>query len=116
MEGARLAALAAGRPVPLPHQDPDVLAALRTALATEPLISQAALTTPGQVITDPAEPDLGWPGSSEDIGWLGGAPGGGAPGRARRDRRDRRDRRAARRTGRAPRTTPRSRPPTSRCG
>ena len=84
VEGARLAALAAGRPVPLPHQDPDVLAALRTALATEPLISQAALTTPGQVITDPAEPDLGWPGSSEDIGWLGGGPGeeppAGTPG------------------------------------
>jgi len=75
VEGARLAALAAGRPVPLPHQDPDVLAALRTALATEPLISQAALTTPGQLITDPPEPDLGWPGSSEDLGWLGGGPG-----------------------------------------
>ncbi len=84
VEGARLAALAAGRPVPLPHQDPDVLAALRTALATESLIVQAALTTPGQVITDPAEPDPGWPGSGEDIGWLGGTlpgeepPAGGA--------------------------------------
>ncbi len=84
VEGARLAALAAGRPVPLPHQDPDVLAALRAALATEPLISQAALTTPGQVITGPAEPDLGWPGSSEDMGWLGARPGGRAPGRDRR--------------------------------
>ncbi|HUY45373.1 MAG TPA: SseB family protein [Streptosporangiaceae bacterium] len=48
VDGARLAALAAGRPVPLPHQDPDVLAALQAALADEPLIVQAALTTPGQ--------------------------------------------------------------------
>jgi hypothetical protein len=79
VEGARLAALAAGRPVPLPHQDPDVLAALRTALATEPLIAAAALTTPGQVITDPAEPGLGWPGATEDLGWLGGASPGGEP-------------------------------------
>lgn len=31
VDGARLAALAAGRPVPLPHQDPDVLAAVRAA-------------------------------------------------------------------------------------
>ncbi len=48
VEGARLAALAAGRPAPLPHQDPDVLAALHTALGNEPLIVQAALTTPDQ--------------------------------------------------------------------
>ncbi len=73
VDGARLAALAAGRPVPLPHQDRDVLAALRTALATEPLIAAAALTTPDQVITDLAEPDPDWPGSSEDFGWLGGS-------------------------------------------
>jgi hypothetical protein len=48
VEGARLAALAAGRPAPLPHQDPDVLAALHTALGGEPLIVQASLTTPDQ--------------------------------------------------------------------
>lgn len=48
VEGARLAALAAGRPAPLPHQDPDVLAALHAALGNEPLIVQASLTTPGQ--------------------------------------------------------------------
>ena len=48
VEGARLAALAAGRSVPLPHQDPDVLAALHAVLGTEPLIVQASLTTPGQ--------------------------------------------------------------------
>jgi len=52
VDGARLAALAAGRPVPMPHQDPDVLAALRAALADEPLIAQAALTTPDQRIAD----------------------------------------------------------------
>jgi hypothetical protein len=48
VEGARLAALAAGRPAPLPHQDPDVLAALHAALSSEPLIVQASLTTPDQ--------------------------------------------------------------------
>ena len=48
VEGARLAALAAGRPAPLPHQDPDVLAALHAALSDEPLIVQASLTTPDQ--------------------------------------------------------------------
>ena len=48
VQGARLAALAAGRPAPLPHQDPDVLAALHAALAGEPLIVQASLTTPDQ--------------------------------------------------------------------
>ncbi len=48
VEGARLAALVAGRPAPLPHQDPDVLAALHAALGNEPLIVQASLTTPDQ--------------------------------------------------------------------
>ena len=48
VDGARLAALAAGRPAPLPHQDPDVLAALHAALGGEPLIVQASLTTPDQ--------------------------------------------------------------------
>jgi hypothetical protein len=48
VDGARLAALAAGRPAPLPHQDPDVLAALHAALGNEPLIVQASLTTPDQ--------------------------------------------------------------------
>jgi SseB protein N-terminal domain len=51
VDGARLAALAAGRPVPLPHQDPDVLAALQAALACEPLIVAAAVTTPDQRVT-----------------------------------------------------------------
>ena len=57
VDGARLAALAAGRPVPMPHQDPDVLAALQAVLASEPLIAQAALTTPDQRVADRIEPD-----------------------------------------------------------
>ncbi len=51
VEGARLAALAEGRPVPLPHQDPEVLAALHAALAREPLIVAAAVTTPDQRVS-----------------------------------------------------------------
>ena len=39
VEGARLAALADGRPVPLPHQDPDVLDAVRAAAAGQPAIA-----------------------------------------------------------------------------
>jgi hypothetical protein len=59
VDGARLAALAAGRPVPLPHQDPEVLAALQAALAREPLIVAAALTSPDQRVTATggADPD-----------------------------------------------------------
>jgi len=40
VDGARLAALASGRPVPLPHQDPDVLAAVRAAAAGQPAIAE----------------------------------------------------------------------------
>ncbi len=39
IDGARLAALADGRPVPLPHEDPDVLAAVRAAGANQPAIA-----------------------------------------------------------------------------
>ena len=39
VEGARLAALADGQPVPLPHQDPDVLDAVRAAANGEPAIA-----------------------------------------------------------------------------
>ncbi len=79
VEGARLAALADGRPVPLPHQDPDVLVALRAALATEPLIGQASLTTPGQLVTEPPEPDPDWPMSPADTAWLGAVAPDGPP-------------------------------------
>jgi hypothetical protein len=67
VDGARLAALAAGRPVPLPHQDPEVLAALQAALAREPLIVAAALTTPDQRVAAAG----GSPGQLADAG-LGG--------------------------------------------
>ena len=39
VEGARLAALAAGQPVPAPHEDPDVRAAVQAAIAGEPAIA-----------------------------------------------------------------------------
>ena len=51
VEGARLAALAEGRPVPHPHEDPDLLAAARTAAESEPLIGAITLGA-GQTGTD----------------------------------------------------------------
>jgi hypothetical protein len=39
VDGARLAALADGRPVPPPHEDPDVLSAVRAAAAAEELVA-----------------------------------------------------------------------------
>ena len=85
VDGARLAALAAGRPAPLPHQDPDVLAALHAALGGEPLIVQASLTTPDQQAgweygPRPEDlPDLA-AGSAADLSALGlDLPGPGSP-------------------------------------
>lgn len=46
VDGARLAALAGGRPVPFPHEDPDVLAAVTEALAREPVIAGVSLAAP----------------------------------------------------------------------
>ena len=73
VDGARLAALAEGRPVPLPHQDPEVLAALHAALAREPLIVAAAVTTPDQRVSatggahpDPVSGVPGRPGTPPD--------------------------------------------------
>jgi hypothetical protein len=43
VEGARLGALAAGQPVPAPHEDPDVRAAVEAAVAAEPAISGFSL-------------------------------------------------------------------------
>jgi len=43
VDGARLAALAAGHPAPLPHNDPDLRALAGAALAGEPLIAGFAL-------------------------------------------------------------------------
>jgi hypothetical protein len=46
VEGARLAALAAGQPVPPPHEDPDVHAEVRAATAAEPAIAGFSLAPP----------------------------------------------------------------------
>jgi hypothetical protein len=43
VEGARLAALAAGQPPPLPHEDPDLLTAAQDAVAAEPVIAAGTL-------------------------------------------------------------------------
>ena len=51
VDGARLAALAQGRPAPLPHQDPDVMALAHEALAAEPVIGGYRLQ-PGADGTD----------------------------------------------------------------
>ena len=47
VEGARLAALAGGQPVPAPHEDPDVRAAVEAAIAGEQAIAGFSLA-PGQ--------------------------------------------------------------------
>jgi SseB protein N-terminal domain len=80
VDGARLAALAAGRPVPLPHQDPDVLAALHLALEREPLIVAAAVTTPDQRVTatggaGPGLAGAGAAGIGHPVRSVPGAPG-----------------------------------------
>jgi SseB protein N-terminal domain len=51
VDGARLAALAQGRPAPLPHEDPDVLALAHEALAAEPAVAGCRLL-PGTGGTD----------------------------------------------------------------
>ena len=51
VDGARLAALASGEPVPLPHQDPDVLAAVRAAAGAQAAITGFSLA-PGPTGTD----------------------------------------------------------------
>jgi hypothetical protein len=52
VEGARLAALAAGQPVPPPHADPDVHAEVRAATAAEPAIAGFTLAPPREDGTD----------------------------------------------------------------
>lgn len=51
VDGARLAALAAGRPVPLPHEEPDLLASARAAVPAGAGIAGLALL-PGQDDSD----------------------------------------------------------------
>jgi SseB protein N-terminal domain len=52
VEGARLAALAAGQPVPPPHEDPDVRAEIQAALAAEPAIAGFSLAPGREDATD----------------------------------------------------------------
>jgi SseB protein N-terminal domain len=49
VEGARLQALAAGRPVPSAHEDPDVRAEVEAAVAAEPVITGFSLAPSQQV-------------------------------------------------------------------
>lgn len=69
VEGARLAALAAGQPVPEPHEDPDLIAAAVAAVTAEPLLTGVALAAGGADCdlalrvrlaegTEPASPDV----------------------------------------------------------
>jgi SseB protein N-terminal domain len=51
VDGARLVALAEGRPVPMPHEDPDVVALVHGVLAAEPAIAGFRLL-PGRHGTD----------------------------------------------------------------
>jgi len=52
VEGARLAALAAGQPVPPPHEDPDVRAEVQAAVAAEPAIAGFSLAPGHRGATD----------------------------------------------------------------
>jgi SseB protein N-terminal domain len=52
VEGARLAALAAGRPVPPAHEDPDIRAEVAAAVAGEPGVTEFALAAGRQDGTD----------------------------------------------------------------
>ena len=52
VEGARLAALAAGQPVPPPHEDPDVRAEVEAVVAGEPGIAGFTLAPGRQDGTD----------------------------------------------------------------
>jgi SseB protein N-terminal domain len=58
IDGARLAALAGGGPVPLPHEDPDVLAAVRAAAAGRPAIAGVSVAAPGAEALDCGGSDL----------------------------------------------------------
>jgi SseB protein N-terminal domain len=74
VEGARLAALAAGQPVPPPYDDPDVRAEVQAAIAAEPVIVGFSLA-PGRddgpdlaVTLHLADPGLA-AGSAPDQDW-----------------------------------------------
>ena len=67
IEGARLAALADGQPVPLPHQDPDVLAAVRAAASGEPAIAALRLAAGTGPAAAGHRGDDGEPGGGSDL-------------------------------------------------
>jgi hypothetical protein len=70
IEGARLAALAGGRPVPPPHQDPDILAAVRAAANGEPAIAGlrlAAGTDPAPDASPAGDPAAGAGDAGSDL-------------------------------------------------
>jgi SseB protein N-terminal domain len=52
VDGARLAALAAGQPVPPAHEDPDVRAAVQAAVAAEPALAGFSLASGREDETD----------------------------------------------------------------
>jgi hypothetical protein len=58
VEGARLAALAAGQPAPPPHRDPDVLAVAGGALAAERALIAGHRLLPGSGASGSARSDL----------------------------------------------------------
>jgi hypothetical protein len=73
VDGARLAALAQGRPAPRPHEDPDVAALVHAALAAEPAVAAYRLL-PGEEGTDLTLCLVPVPGSDPaDAGFIGAA-------------------------------------------
>ena len=72
VEGARLAALAEGQPVPEPYEDPDIRAEIQKIIANEPAISGVRLA-PGSTIGGSTV------GGSTIGGGVGSAFGGGDP-------------------------------------
>ena len=70
VEGARLAALAAGQPAPPPHADPDVRAEVQAAIAAEPAIAGFTLAPGRADVTDLAVTlHLAAPGPVRDNDW-----------------------------------------------
>ena len=78
VDGARLAALAAGRPAPPPHEDPDVLAAVAAAMTGSPL---SWSWPPG--ISPAAPVPRRWPGGPRRASWRPAVTGCGAGSRWR---------------------------------
>jgi SseB protein N-terminal domain len=73
IDGARLAALALGKPVPLPYQDPDVLAAVQAVAAGLPGVA-------GIGLADGAGGDAGPGGGDDRAGGVADGGAGGQPG------------------------------------